>query len=82
MQVFYSHFWDEHIHSHHKNLATPEDPVCHDIGVNCYVGIVKGIYGTHWASNAREMDRINMKFANKKDFNALDILLENRMVHY
>lgn len=39
VEVFYSHFWDEHVHSHHKNLATDDDPVCHKVGVSLYAAI-------------------------------------------
>lgn len=57
-QVFYSHFWDEHTRGHHKNIATPLDPVCHDNGIDCYTGMIKAVVGTHTCTWNREQERI------------------------
>jgi len=58
MQFCYSHFWDEHTKGHHKYIATPEDPVCHDLGVSCYFGIASAAIGTHTSSWTREVQRL------------------------
>lgn len=59
VQAFYSHFWDEHVVSHHKYLATDEDPVCHKSGTSLYKGIPNAVMGTHISSWNREMERLN-----------------------
>jgi len=79
-QVFYSHFWDEHIHSHHKNLATSDDPVCHDVGVDAYSGMFKGVVGTHMASWNREMAQLTKKYG--QSLSIFMVLLDNKMVYY
>lgn len=75
-QFFYSHFWDEHTRGHHKNIATPLDPVCHDTGVDCYSAMVKAVIGTHVTTWQREQERLSdIKNPALK-------LVKNRMVHY
>jgi len=64
-EAFYSHFWDEHTKGHHKDIATPLDPVCHDVGVDCYTGLVKAVYGTHVKTWQRENARLLTKYGTK-----------------
>jgi hypothetical protein len=80
-QAFYSHFWDEHTRGHHKDIATPLDPVCHDTGVDCYTGMFKAVVGTHTKTWARENQRLQAHYGTK-DISSFTILTENRMVHY
>lgn len=79
MQFCYSHFWDEHNKGHHKYIATPDDPVCHDVGVSSYYGIVTAVIGTHVQSWNREVRRLN-KIHGEVGF--FTNLTENRMVYY
>lgn len=80
VQVFYSHFWDEHVHSHHKNLATDEDPVCHKMGVPMYQALPLAVVGTHIASWNREMHRLNKIHNGNPPLFAM--IFDNKMVYY
>ena len=57
-QIFYSHFWEEHTQGHHKYVATPEDPVWHDIGTSVYFAVPKAAIGTHITTWKRNTDRL------------------------
>jgi alkane 1-monooxygenase len=56
----YTHFWDEHVNGHHKHIATPLDPVSHDIGANLYFSVPKAILMTHYTSYNREVERLTL----------------------
>jgi len=81
MQFLYTHFWEEHTKGHHKYIATPEDPVCHDIGVNAYRGIYNAATGTHIKSWGREVLRLK-KENDVKEVSLIMHLTQNRMVGY
>jgi alkane 1-monooxygenase len=76
----YTHFWDEHTMGHHRHLATPLDPVCHETGANLYTGVVKAIIGTHVKGWEREAERLE-KLKNGK-INWFENLVGNRMHYY
>lgn len=80
-QFLYSHFWTEHTQGHHKYLATPLDPVCHDKGVDIYTGIVKAVVGTHVTSWDREIERLT-RLNHDKAPSALHKIIYNKMVGY
>jgi alkane 1-monooxygenase len=77
---FYTHFWDEHNKNHHVNLATPLDPVCAEVGQNCYSALFNSVIGTHVKSWAREIERLTK--VNGEDLSTFVHLTQNRMVHY
>ena len=78
-QFLYSHFWDEHTKGHHKNIATPLDPVCHDMGVDVYTALTSAVIGTHISTWDREVERLQTLH---KSVSAFTILTQNRMIHY
>ncbi|MFT5433860.1 MAG: alkane 1-monooxygenase, partial [Myxococcota bacterium] len=43
--VSYTHFCVEHVHGHHKRVATPEDPASARLGENLYAFIPRSIVG-------------------------------------
>jgi alkane 1-monooxygenase len=76
LQFFYTHFWDEHVKGHHKNVATPEDAAFHDVGEDLYTSIVRSAVLTHVKTWEREQERLkDMK-------NPIVKLASNKMVHY
>lgn len=80
VQAFYSHFWDEHIFSHHKTVATDEDPVSHPLGTSSYVAVPKAFIATHRESWNREVERISKIYNGNPSFYAK--IFENKMVYY
>lgn len=80
-QFLYSHFWEEHTKGHHKYIATPEDPVCHDLGTTCYYGIPKAAIGTHVSTWKRNTERLK-KLNGGNDVGIFTQLTQNRMVYY
>lgn len=58
IQFSYTHFWEEHTKGHHKNIGTPMDPVCANVGTSCYYAIAKAVVGTHVATWNRHADRL------------------------
>ena len=81
IECMYSHFWEEHVQGHHKNIATPLDPVCHDINVSFYTAIPKAIIGTHTTTWDRNMEKIR-KENDGKDPTLLQIMTKNNMMLY
>ena len=81
MQFCYSHFWDEHTKGHHKYIATPDDPVCHEMGTNFYLAIPKAVIGTHTSTWTREVERIKRELK-VKEVSLFTNLTQNRMVYY
>jgi len=77
----YTHFWDEHVNGHHKHLATPMDPVCHEVGADIYTGVPRAIVGTHVAAWLREVERLEKQSPAGK-ITILENLLGNRMHYY
>jgi len=49
-KFMYSHFLQEHIHGHHKDVATPNDPCSADYGESVYQFIPKSFFGQHLQS--------------------------------
>lgn len=54
----YSHFAIEHTGGHHKDIATPNDPVSHKVGSNLYGAIFSAVVRTHTHTWNREIERI------------------------
>jgi len=50
----YSHFFSEHVHSHHKDLATSKDAASHELGVSSYYAMFRATYKSHYNSWIRE----------------------------
>lgn len=84
VQFFYSHFWQEHTHSHHKYLATVDDPVCHDIGTSIFTSVPKAVVGTHFATWSREIARIrhHVKETYGREASTIELLVHNAMALY
>lgn len=57
-QYFYTHFWTEHIHTHHRELGTPNDAVSHELGTSVYAAIINAWVGTHKSVWSKEIRRI------------------------
>ena len=43
----YSHFFDDHIYGHHKNVGTPEDAATAREGESLYHFIIRSVLGSH-----------------------------------
>uniref|UniRef100_A0A7S3FVZ8 Fatty acid desaturase domain-containing protein n=1 Tax=Strombidium rassoulzadegani TaxID=1082188 RepID=A0A7S3FVZ8_9SPIT len=54
----YTHFLDEHIQGHHKNVATPEDPATANLNENVFHFIVRSTIGSHVKTYEREVQRM------------------------
>jgi len=57
-KFMYSHFLQEHIHGHHKDVATPNDPCSANYGETVYQFIPRSFFGQHLQSWQRETKRI------------------------
>jgi hypothetical protein len=77
----YTHFWDEHTMGHHKHLATPLDPVSHEVGANIYTAIPKAIVGTHVKAWEREVERLS-KLSPTGQISTFENIIGNRMHYY
>lgn len=83
-QYFYTHFWTEHIHTHHRELGTPTDAVSHELGTSLYAGIVNAVIGTHrntWAKEIRRISKWVIK-THERQATTFELLSQNCMVHY
>ena len=54
----YTHFAIEHTGGHHKEIATPTDPVSHLGGTSMFRGIMNACIYTQYNTWLREFDRI------------------------
>ena len=71
-QCFYSHFGEEHVKNHHKNVGISDlDPVCHPVGRSFYEAYVRSVVGTHVSTWKRENNRIKAK---NKDVSTISML--------
>jgi alkane 1-monooxygenase len=57
-KFFYSHFLEEHIQGHHKDIATPEDPATARKNESVYAFIPRSVFGGLIKSWQREDLRI------------------------
>lgn len=58
--VSYTHFCVEHVHGHHKNVATPHDPATARLGESLYRFLPRSIFGgmkSFWGIEARIAER-------------------------
>ena len=60
-QMFYTHFFDEHVKGHHKTVGTPEDPVYSPKGRSVYMAALNSVIFTHSSTWNREVERIRRK---------------------
>lgn len=73
--VSYTHFCVEHIHGHHKNVATPHDPATARLGESMYRFVPRSVFG-----GMRSFWRIEAGIAARKGFGRFD--LRNRRFRY
>jgi len=77
--MFYTHFYDEHVRGHHKNLGTLADPIWPPVGRTVYGTVYNAAVYTHVSTWNREVERIKR---NDPKASSLQILMQNAMVHY
>lgn len=77
----YTHFWDEHTMGHHRHLATPLDPVSHDVGTSLYKAVPSAIIGTHVKAWEREVERLE-KLSPDGKISTFENITGNRMHYY
>jgi len=79
-KFMYSHFLDEHLQGHHKNVSTLEDPATARKNESLWAFIPRSVIGGHLNTWNREVKRIKKEFG---DDVALTIMLfNNKMVTY
>jgi hypothetical protein len=61
-KFMYSHFLNEHVDGHHRNVGTPLDPATAKKGENVYFCILKSYFGSHVTTWNREVRRIERKY--------------------
>jgi alkane 1-monooxygenase len=79
-KFMYSHYMDDHILGHHKNVATPKDPASAIRGENIYQFVKRSSFGTFSVSWNREFKRIEKKFGTKTTL--LHKFAYNKMSYY
>jgi len=57
-KIFYLHFKDVHVYSHHKMMATPEDPFFGKINESLYTFAAKEVVNTYMDQVNAEIKRI------------------------
>lgn len=73
--VHYAHFAVEHVHGHHKNVATPLDPATARSGESVYGFVPRSVIG-----GLRSFWAIEGELAGRKGYGAFD--LRNRRLRY
>ena len=56
--VNYSHFCVEHVHGHHRNVATPHDPATARVGEGLYAFLLRSVWGGFGSARRIETQRI------------------------
>ena len=79
-KIFYLHFKDVHVMSHHKKMATPEDPFFGRINESLYWFIAKELVNTYMDQVNSEVARIKKKFGNDCPWYAYIVF--NKMVYF
>ena len=79
-KFLYSHFLNEHVDGHHRNVGTPLDPATSKQGETVYYCILKSYFGSHITTWNREVRRIKRKQGENSSF-ILHVLL-NVMTFY
>lgn len=79
-KLFYSHFIDEHVQGHHKNVSTPVDSSTSRLNETVYTYIVREVIGTHISQWKREVSRIKKRYS--EDCPLLYLIVFNNMTRY
>lgn len=79
-KFMYSHFLDEHIKGHHKNVATVEDPATSLKNESVYHFIIRSCVGSHTHTWDRECKRIKKQYG--QDASYLTLIMYNKMTLY
>lgn len=79
-KFFYSHFLDEHIKGHHKNIATDEDPATARKGEIVYTFVVRSAIGSHL--NVASMENKRVLKEHGEDVSMLKRVMYNKMTQY
>ena len=79
-KFMYSHFLDEHLQGHHKNVSTFEDPATSRKNESLWAFIPRSIIGGHLNTWKREVKRIKKEFG--EDVALPIMLFNNKMVMY
>lgn len=79
-KFFYSHFLDEHIKGHHKNIATDDDPATARKGEVVYSFVVRSAIGSHFSVARMENQKVLREHG--EDAPLLKRVLHNKMTHY
>ena len=79
-KFFYSHFLDEHIKGHHKNIATDVDPATARKGEIVYTFVVRSAIGSH--INVANMENDKVLKEHGKEASILTKVVYNKMTHY
>lgn len=74
--VTYTHFYIEHIHGHHKRVATKNDPATSQFGEDVYPFIFKSAYGGYMSAWELEAKRL------RKNNQSIFSPIHNQMIHY
>jgi alkane 1-monooxygenase len=62
LKTLYIHFFTEHLHGHHKNVATPLDAASANLGDNVYSFVIKSISHSYGSSYRIERDKFRKPF--------------------
>lgn len=79
-KIFYLHFKDVHVMSHHKLMATPEDPFFGRINESIYLFMAKELVNTYMDQVNSEVKRIKKKFGN--DCPWIAFVVFNKMTYF
>jgi len=79
-KFFYSHFLDEHVHGHHRHIATFEDPATARLNESIYHFIPRSYFGSHIKTWQREVARIERR-AKGKPISWVDKVIKNKMTY-
>jgi alkane 1-monooxygenase len=75
LTVTYPHYAIEHVHGHHRNVATPADPASADLGETIYSFLPRAVFGgllTAWQIEVQRLKRRGLPWYG----------LQNRMFRY
>jgi alkane 1-monooxygenase len=62
LKTLYIHFFTEHLHGHHKNVATPLDAASANLGDNVYSFVLRSISHSYGSSYRIERDKFKRPF--------------------
>ena len=79
-KIFYIHFKDVHVQTHHKKMATPDDPFFGRINESIYGFAAKEIVNTYMDQVYMELNRIKKKYGSDAPYIAY--IVYNKMVYF